>query len=1058
MAGKRIKGITVEIDGSTTGLDKALSGTNSNLSKVQNSLKDVNRLLKIDPKNTELLVQKQRLLAQAVEDTKKKLNTLKNANEQAAKSVKNYDAWKSAYTPIQEEIGKSQEKINSLKKSMAELEKAGKVDISEYKALGEELKNEESHLKDLKKSAKEVNDEFGNPISHEQYDALQREIIETEQQLKILEKQAKQTSSVLGAHMQDTGQKISDAGKKISDVGQKLLPVTGGITAVGAAALKTSSDFESAISDVAATMGKTTDEITNLKEKAREMGETTSFSATEAAQGLNILAMSGLDAEEQIAAIKPVLDLAAAGTLSLESAAAYAMGAVKGFGDSCENTQYYTDMMAKGATLANTDVNRLGEAMSGSAATARSYGQSADNTTLAILRLAEQNVTGSEATTALNRAMADLFTPTDEAKKALDNLGVSAYNLDGSARDINNIIDDLSAAMVGMSDEEANVYKSTIFTTEGLSAFNKMAATSKESVDSFRAGLATASDGIGSAAEQSETKLNNLKGQVTILKSAISEAAISIGEVLTPIIKEIVSKIQEWTNKFNALSDGQKRIIVIVAAVVAAIGPLLIIIGKVVSSVGAIISVVGFLLSNLSLIVGVILPIIAAIAAAITIGVLLYRNWDTIKEKCSEIWESIKEKISTVIEAVRASIIEKFESAKQAAADIFTSIKDTLSNIMETIKNVIQVAVMFIAEIIVTSFELITLPWMFVWENCKEYVFEAWEVIKTTISNVLTAVSQIISNVLTTISTTISSVWNSVISFLMPILENIKLVFSTVWNEIATIISTVLSVISNVVLTVWNGIQSIITNVLSTINSIVSSIFNAVKSVITNIMNSIKSVISSVWNSICSVVSGAINTVKTTISSGLNAAKSTVTGVLNAIKSTFSSVLNGALNIVKGVIDKIKSAFNFSWSLPKLKLPHISISGGFSINPPSVPKFGISWYKKAYDKAMVMDMPTIFGYSDKTGRLLGGGDGNGREVISGEDHLINLIGKVVSGQNGQIGDHIENLTAVVQKGFPAVIKSMEKDVVLDSGALVGKLAPKMDIEFGMNTWKNRRRI
>ena len=370
LAGKRIKGITVEIDGSTTGLDKALSGTNSNLSKVQNSLKDVNRLLKIDPKNTELLVQKQRLLAQAVEDTKKKLNTLKNANEQAAKSVKNYDAWKSAYTPIQEEIGKSQEKINSLKKSMAELEKAGKVDISEYKALGEELKNEESHLKDLKKSAKEVNDEFGNPISHEQYDALQREIIETEQQLKILEKQAKQTSSVLGAHMQDTGQKISDAGKKISPI------------------------------------AKTTDEITNLKEKAREMGETTSFSATEAAQGLNILAMSGLDAEEQIAAIKPVLDLAAAGTLSLESAAAYAMGAVKGFGDSCENTQYYTDMMAKGATLANTDVNRLGEAMSGSAATARSYGQSADNTTLAILRLAEQNVTGSEATTALNRAMA----------------------------------------------------------------------------------------------------------------------------------------------------------------------------------------------------------------------------------------------------------------------------------------------------------------------------------------------------------------------------------------------------------------------------------------------------------------------------------------------------------------------------------------------------------------------------------------------------------------------------------------------------------------------------
>ncbi len=166
----RIKGITVEIDGSTTGLDKALKGTTSNISKTQSALKDVNRLLKVDPKNTELLAQKQKLLSQAVGETKKKLEGLKSASEQAARTVGNYDAWKNAYTPIQEEIGKTKDKVKTLKEKMAELEKAGKIDTAEYQALGEELKNQEKHLQDLKQKAKEVSDEFGNPISHEQYD------------------------------------------------------------------------------------------------------------------------------------------------------------------------------------------------------------------------------------------------------------------------------------------------------------------------------------------------------------------------------------------------------------------------------------------------------------------------------------------------------------------------------------------------------------------------------------------------------------------------------------------------------------------------------------------------------------------------------------------------------------------------------------------------------------------------------------------------------------------------------------------------------------------------
>ena len=184
------------------------------------------------------------------------------------------------------------------------------------------------------------------------------------------------------------------------------------------AALKAGTDFESAMSQVAATMGTTTDKIQNLSKFAQHMGATTAFSATQAAEGLNVLAQSGLTAEEQMTALPEVLNLAAAGNLSLADSSTYVVGTLKGFGKEMDSAKRVTDLVAKGATMANTDVRGLGTALSSASATANSYGQNMDSVTLSLLRLAEQNITGEEAATALNRAMMDLYTPTSTAKKA----------------------------------------------------------------------------------------------------------------------------------------------------------------------------------------------------------------------------------------------------------------------------------------------------------------------------------------------------------------------------------------------------------------------------------------------------------------------------------------------------------------------------------------------------------------------------------------------------------------------------------------------------------------
>lgn len=395
---------------------------------------------------------------------------------------------------------------------------------------------------------------------------------------------------VFGDKSATAEQKFKGLSSAFATVGSTMSrSVTLPLAGVGAAALKAGTDFESAMSQVAATMGTTTDKIQNLSKFAQHMGATTAFSATQAAEGLNVLAQSGLTAEEQMQALPEVLNLAAAGNLSLADSSTYVVGTLKGFGKGMDEAKRVTDLVAKGATMANTDVRGLGTALSSSSATAKSYGQNMDSVTLSLLRLAEQNITGEEAATALNRAMMDLYTPTSTAKKALDELGVSVYDAQGNARDFNDVVDELNGKLSGMSEEERNAYKNTIFTTYGLQAFNKMTVSSTEKVNDFKEGLKDAND---SALKQAQTQLDNLKGDITLFKSALEGAGIVISNVLIPNIRNFIQWLTNLVTKFNELSEEQQNFIVKAGLVIAAIGPVLLILSKVASTIGTIITVV----------------------------------------------------------------------------------------------------------------------------------------------------------------------------------------------------------------------------------------------------------------------------------------------------------------------------------------------------------------------------------------------------------------------------------------------------------------------------------
>lgn len=624
-----------------------------------------------------------------------------------------------------------------------------------------------------------------------------------------------------------TEQKLKGLSSAFSTVGGGLtkgltLPLVG----VGAASVGVATKFESAMSQVAATMGITTEQIKNgnkdfenLQKTALNMGATTKYTASEAAEGLNILAQAGLSADESIKAIPTVLSLASAGAMSLDSAATYVTASVKGFGDSMDNAQKYADLMAKGATLANTDVRGLGEALSGVSATANNYKQSVDSTTLSLLRLAEQNITGGEASTMLARAMADIYTPTSKAKKALDELGISAYDGSEKARDFNDIVDELSKAFAGMSDEEANATKNQIFTTYGMNAFNKMTAATTKTVDKFKTGL---KDATGSAAQQAETQLDNLKGSLTLLQSALEGAGIVIGQRLTPYIRKLADVINVLVTKFNNLTDAQQDMIVKIGLVVAAIGPVMLIMSKLFKFVsmavtafktfgttlqtikasidlvragyaglamqmGGIPAIISSLMAGFSGMLVPVLSVVAVIGVLVAAFVTLWKTNETFRNKIVSVFDEVKTKIGESINNIKetlsnlnidfSGVINVLKSLWigfcNIIAPLFTNAFQGVATVIESVMTIIEGIVQTAVGIINGDVDLFT------------------KGIGTIFSGLLTGITGLASNILSLVG----ELGANILSALG--LEDIAEVFQTFFETISEIFEQIPEVVNS---------------------------------------------------------------------------------------------------------------------------------------------------------------------------------------------------------------------------------------------------------------------
>ena len=697
MAGN-IKGITVEIGGDTQKLSKAIKQINTESKTMQNELKQVEKLLKFDPGNTELLAQKQQILTEAITATEERLEALRKANEKAKQQL----------------------------------------------ADGE--------------------------ISQEQYRELQREVIRAEQELERLEEQAARCNVTL----EHAAAVTAEFGNKTTEIGQKIAPASAAVAGLGVAAVKVGMDFDTAMSQVAATMGITAEEIANgseayelLRQSAKDAGATTAFSASEAAEALNYLALAGYDAEKASAALVPILNLAAAGSMDLAAASDMVTDSMSALGieATTENLIHFGDEMVKASQKSNTSVAQLGEAYLTVGGTAKQLAGGTNELATALGILADNGIKGAEGGTALRNIILALTPTTDPAAAAFEELGVSAYDAYGHFRPLKDTLTELNVALADATQEERTYFLNDMFNKVDLKSVSALLAATATNIDELSVsleavGLTVEKTGInttilkkvfketsseeefinklaqaGITAEQAQvayigldavlngtssrfdelsgyiedsagamqdaadTQLANLQGDLTLLQSQLAGIAIDLAEIMMPVLRELASAISNVLTHISNLSDGQKKMIVVAGAVVAALGPLLITIGKLATGISAVISVLPVIMSGLSALapvftaltgpIGVVIAIIASLVLAFT---HLWKNNEEFRDNFKALWSSltsfskdILENLKSIFTAAWNGILEALNIFGDDADVSFKSIMQGILDILHTI-------------------------------------------------------------------------------------------------------------------------------------------------------------------------------------------------------------------------------------------------------------------------------------------------------------------------------------------------------------------------------------
>lgn len=870
-------------------INKANKLLESNFKTLSSSSKDFEKTL--EGKQAKL-----KLVASQLDNAKQKVRIYKNEMDNCNNTL----------TSATKAYVMQEEKVKSLKQQLEEAKSVYGENSKEVKELQAQLKEEEKALESNRKAV--INADNSLSQMNINLNNAQREVNRLEDELKSCEKNA----SNFSAKMQEISDKTGDmannldkGGTAITNAGKKVSVASAAVTGIGVASVRTAANFESAMSQVAATMGITAEEINNgsedfkkLEDAAKEMGATTEFSASQAAEALNYLALAGYDVDKSISTLPVVLDLAASGGIDLATAADMVTDAMSALGDTAGTTESFVDKMAKTSQKSNTSVQQLGNAILTVGGTAKVLAGETTELNTALGILADNGIKGAEGGTALRNIILSLTAPTDKAAGKMKELGLEVLDAEGNMRPIKDIMSDLNGILGDMGGGEKTKVLSNLFNSADLKAVNALLSASVTNMSGVNEKLkemgvdieanadmlnylgstfeanedkvafldyamqemditveqATALyDGLNEAVQNSGTRFDELAGYVEDSEGAASNMAKTMQANLNGSLTQlgsalegvqivignyfipIIKKAAEWLTKFASWFTNANP----------AIQNTVVAIGVFIATLGPALLIIGALISSIGQVVGAFSLFSGAIASAGGLGA-----W--FSASMLPIIATIGSVIGAVI-TIAMAIKENWEGIKSATSDLISQCKP--------------------------YFEQFKLAFSGLWDTCKNIYYTVIQPLFKIIGQVIETcirlsipILQALLTVFTTVFNTISSVWNGigkpVFNFIISIVQSVMKAYQPVFQNMSSLFSSCVSSISSIYNSLLKPAFDSLINIVNKVGQVVSPIFHTVKNVVTGALNAILNPINAVikgFNSLISVAGKVANAVGGTL-------------------------------------------------------------------------------------------------------------------------------------------------------------------------------------------------